>query len=510
MLLFRGYIMLHTTKTTNTLAYQRVNNDLMAQDDIRHAVSLKPVSSRQKLRVNITGGGPVGLILASSLKELFHHHIDVRIFDDRWKQTSQGVSWKSLEDKNKRRLQVVTIQSKPLAMLPPILKKALLPTDGFAEIWPYSEDSPLNHGRPKNIRIVDIEDRLLQHALKMGVQLIPNKYCLDNIQHSSFDVLAICEGANSKTRDNLGDKFGNTDPTPYSINGNHLHDVVLGLKIKSNMDSAQAVVLTIVQNRFLLNVDQNGEGYLNMRLTTEEASEFKTGNNMPSLRLWSRILQGMKLFDISPDSLEAITSYPLSMEHRSRFSATLNWNFNGKPMYGFLLGDAANAIHFWSGRGLNQGLLSAVSLARCLHERCHDGRGLREADFSKHEAVMHMLQHRHKTRAWHSMVKRVDGQIKPIKELIAEGLQKPSAPRSQLLEQLSTRCLQTINRLQRRLPGLPTEDVIKKRLQIINDETLASLLSSSPWDTYQSGGPEVDLDMFYPKKAGDYYENQYN
>ncbi len=196
------------------------------------------------------------------------------------------------------------------------------------------------------------------------------------------------------------------------------------------------------------------------------------------------------------------------MEHRSLFSAVLDWDSKGKPKYGFLLGDAANAIYFWAGRGLNQGLLSAVSLARCLYERCHDGRSLREADFSKHEAVMHMLQHRHKTRAWHSMVQRIDGQIKPIKELIAEDLQKPSAPRSQLLEQLLTRCLQTINRLQGRLPGLPSENAIKKRLQMINDETLATLLSSRPWDTYQSGGPEVDLDMFYPKNAGEYYENK--
>ncbi len=166
---------------------------------------------------------------------------------------------------------MVTIQSKPIAMLPSLLQKALLPTAGFAEIWPYSEDSPINHCRPKNLRIVDIEDRLLQHALKMGVQLVPRKFSLDNVQHSSCDVLAICEGANSKTRDILS-AFGTVDTAPYSINGNHLQDFVLGLKVKSNMKSTEAVLLTIIQNRFLLNVDQNGQGYLNMRLTAEEAS----------------------------------------------------------------------------------------------------------------------------------------------------------------------------------------------------------------------------------------------
>ncbi len=71
--------MLHTNRTANTLAYHKVNNNMMVKDEKKQAVSLKPVPSRQRLRVNITGGGPVGLILASSLIELFQQHIEVTI-----------------------------------------------------------------------------------------------------------------------------------------------------------------------------------------------------------------------------------------------------------------------------------------------------------------------------------------------------------------------------------------------------------------------------------------------
>lgn len=54
--------------------------------------------------------------------------------------------------------------------------------------------------------------------------------------------------------------------------------------------------------------------------------------------------------------------------------------------YGFLLGDAANAIHFWPVRGLNSGLASAISLARSL-DRAWRGRAFCDSDFLRHEAM---------------------------------------------------------------------------------------------------------------------------
>src|SRR6202007_1631689 len=51
-----------------------------------------------------------------------------------------------------------------------------------------------------------------------------------------------------------------------------LQDVVLGLRVKSELPDPMAVLLTVAQNRFLLN-SLRGEGFLNMRLTDQEAEE---------------------------------------------------------------------------------------------------------------------------------------------------------------------------------------------------------------------------------------------
>ena len=48
--------------------------------------------------------------------------------------------------------------------------------------------------------------------------------------------------------------------------------MVLGLRVKSDLPDPMAVLLTVVQNRFLLN-SLRGEGFLNMRLTDAEAAE---------------------------------------------------------------------------------------------------------------------------------------------------------------------------------------------------------------------------------------------
>ncbi len=76
---------------------------------------------------------------------------------------------------------------------------------------------------------------------------------------------------------------------------------------------------------------------------------------------------GAELFGVAEENLTAVTCFRLDMVQRPRFTAQLFAPTATTPgTYGFLLGDAANAIHFWPGRGLNSGLASAISLARCL------------------------------------------------------------------------------------------------------------------------------------------------
>jgi 2-polyprenyl-6-methoxyphenol hydroxylase-like FAD-dependent oxidoreductase len=63
------------------------------------------------LRVDIVGGGPVGLATAIFIMKYMSGLIRIRVFDTRWNATGSTVEWKGIEAGNNRRTQVVTIQS---------------------------------------------------------------------------------------------------------------------------------------------------------------------------------------------------------------------------------------------------------------------------------------------------------------------------------------------------------------------------------------------------------------
>ena len=85
-------------------------------------------------------------------------------------------------------------------------------------------------------------------------------------------MLAICEGGRSSTRDHYADRFGAADVNLYGLEGKQVQDMVLGLRVKSRLPDPMSVLLTVSQNRFLLNA-LTGDGFLNMRLTDQEALE---------------------------------------------------------------------------------------------------------------------------------------------------------------------------------------------------------------------------------------------
>jgi hypothetical protein len=184
--------------------------------------------------------------------------------------------------------------------------------------------------------------------------------------------------------------------------------------------------------------------------------------------------------------------------HRPRFSVRLFPPTAATPgTFGFLLGDTANAIHFWPGRGLNSGLASAISLARCL-ARPRRGATLRDADFVRHEAVMSMLQYRHKSRAWLQMVTAdEEGNFRPIKDIIAsgiaegeEGIFDSGADFDALLRRLT----QIRDRLATRIDGMPDDATLRAHLDKLGAPLIHALLLSGPWDTVNVGGEEVDID----------------
>ncbi|MGW1042705.1 FHA domain-containing protein [Streptomyces sp. NPDC002547] len=490
------------------------------------------------LRVTVAGGGPVGLSFALLLEHFLGPQAQITVYDGRWRKQGRAIVWKGQDEGNVRRQQVVTVQSRQYLAWPEEVRARLFDPQHYSEMWPSGPDSIGDH-HPRNMRIAYIEDRLLELAneKRERIRLIPTRFDPAEQQDAlaAQHVLAICDGGRSHTREHFAARFGKADESIYSLDGRHLQDVVLGLRVKSTLPDPMAVLLTVAQNRFLLN-SLRGEGFLNMRLTDAELSEvigidpvrrvfeeciasrpclmdrdehgdFQCATHgtlfLPALikgsSLWKRVHEGLRLFGVESEDLTAVTSFRLDMVQRPRFSAELMPATAGSPgTYGFLLGDAANAIHFWPGRGLNSGLASAISLARSLNG-AWSGKAFRDADFLRHEAAMSMLQYRHKSRAWKAMVTSDDkGATWAIKDIIAHGIDAADdldrdADTKALLERMRT----LRERLAPRLPGMPDDEAILERLQTLEAATLRMLVLSGAWDTLTMGGEEVDIDIFY-------------
>jgi hypothetical protein len=493
-----------------------------------------PANSQDRpLRVVVAGGGPVGLSFALSLKSLMGERASITVYDGRWHDDGNGkLEWSGIYQGNARRQQVVTIQSRQYSKLPTAVISAIFSKGAFTEMWPKGPDSPDALGAPRNVRIAHIEDALLSLAQSSNILLSPRRFDAQEVDVTGEHALIIADGAASRTREHFIQRFGQPDAASYSVNGQQLVDVVLGLRVKSTLSDPLAVVLTISQNRFLLN-SLSGDGFLNMRLAPDEVSEVVGINRTegayvdciqahpclmersvdggeykcsthgsvfkPSLDatsfLWPRIQEGLRLFGVKESNFSGVTAFRLSMVQRPRFTARLYGRAKGTPgTFGFLLGDAANAIHFWPGRGLNSGLAAAVSLARCLAAKW-GGRSLRDADFLRHEAVMHMLQYRHKTRAWSAMVTSDDeGRIVPVQDMIRAGL-RGGLDRKAYEDIFLSRLLDASSRLSDRLTGVPKRTELEKIVSQLSDSTLKVLVASRPWETRTVSGEEVDIDL---------------
>lgn len=508
-----------------------------------------------KLKVTVAGGGLVGLIFALLLKDLIpSDSLLIKIYDYRWCKSTENSSvyWRSIIEGNARRQQVVTLQSKQYLQLPQIIQDRIFTSESYSEMWPVPTNF-IDEYRPRNVRIDHIEDVLLEIANQTKcIELIPQKFDALKIDITDQHLLVICEGSHSETREYFIDKFGTPNTSIYSLDkSTSLEDAVLGLKVKSDLPDSQAVILTIAQNRFLFN-SLNGEGYLNIRLTDDEVKDVKgiryNKNNkeyeikgctqsqpclmerseegtykcktygcifLPKILkdenfLWERILKALKLFNIKEENLAAITLFKLNMFQTPRFTAQLYPPTENTPgTFGCLLGDTANAIHFWPGRGLNSGIDSAVSLARCLHSKWQNlEKGeirFRDADFLRHEGIMAMLQYRHKSRAWHSMViTEPDGTLRAIKDKIQDAISESkdkNYDRDADMNELISRLTKIKNRLQGRIIGtLPNEDDLSKLVANIDDETLRILVASNQWNTNVMAGEEVNVDLLFEQK----------
>ena len=463
-------------------------------------------SDHPSLTIDIAGGGPTGLAFALALRA-YGVAAHIRVFEPRWQRVDGRLAWRGLDQGNRRRQQIVTIQSNVWRALPPAVQEALFAAGDYTEVWPCSSDSPEAHGAPRNLPLRLIEDRLLDLLQQQrDVDLVPERYDPARIACEPHPtVLAICDGAHSPTREHFIPRFGRAHADLYQLDGRTLEETILGLQVVTTTAPGAAVLLTAMQNRYLLNT-HGSTGFLNLRLSSDEAAELAglgrtadDGLPLDALRasaLWPAIREGLRLFGVEEEHVLAARAFRCALVHRPRFVAEL-----ARGTFGCLLGDAANALHFWPGRGLNTGLKSALSLARCLARR---GRAapLRAADLVEHEGVMQMLQAREVgIRAWQTMLLGdADGTPRPFDARMRAGLQAP-AERAALVDECLGRLRAMRARLAGRMHGLPDDGILMQRLATLATRTLAVLVASGAWISAEVGGPEVDVAALLPLPA---------
>src|SRR5262249_2668995 len=146
-------------------------------------------------------------------------------------------------------------------------------------------------------------------------------------------------------------------------------ETVLGLEVRSDLPDEHTVPLTVAQNRFLYN-PLLGAGFINMRLTPQEAAEvigiteagpveciqrhpcvmrpklggfacethgalFKPSVD-PYSFLWPRLQDGLRFFGVARQNLLGVTAFRLGMEHHPCFTTQV-----APGTFACLLGDAA-------------------------------------------------------------------------------------------------------------------------------------------------------------------------
>lgn len=462
------------------------------------------------LTIDVSGGGPVGLMFALSLVAC-GVAARIRVFDARWRRDGDRIAWRDALDGNHRRRQVVTIQGNVWSALPPAVQQALFAPGDYTEIWPYSSDSPVAVGRPRNLPLRTIEDRLLALLQATpGIELVPARYdaTRELARGDAPHIVAVCEGARSATREAFIERFGRARTDLYEVDGRPLEETVLGLEVETPdavRRAGEAVLLTVAQNRYLLN-PHHGHGFFNMRLSRDEAERLhaelanaepasgpRDAVDVDALRaasLWPSIVAGLRLYRLDETTIASARLFCSTLVHRPRFVAEIV-----PGTWACLLGDAANAMHIWPGRGLNTGLKSALSLACCVAQvATRDGAAtaLRAAHFCAHEGRMQMLQAREVgNRAWQAMrMPTADGEALPLDARIARAA-RGQCDRAVLTVELLARIRRLRARLSGRMQALPSEDAIAARLASIDDRVLKVLVETGAWNTDAVAGPEV-------------------
>ena len=313
------------------------------------------------LKVIVSGGGPSGLIFACTLSNYaikYEFSINIIIYEKRIKNENGIWKWKSENEGNKRRCQIVILQNNIMELLPQDMQEFLC-KNIKARVWPNS----------RNLPIREVEDQLLEFTQNYSnIQFIPLELNSAELEKQvPFDCLVGADGYHSFVKKQFD----------FQVTDIPQHEYALGVSIvDSNTAHHQSVnvLLTLSQTKFLFSSCDGRSGYVNIRLTKEETEEFdKYGSDIignDSLPLWQTVLQALKFFNLQPDAVASVNRIDIKLQHAMSFTKQLPDQFkNGrsnKPALAFLIGDSAIPVHFWPGRGLNIGARAALGLARRL------------------------------------------------------------------------------------------------------------------------------------------------
>lgn len=373
--------------------YDAILESLFSRNEVCSNHDSNPKSP---LKVIVSGGGPSGLIFAITLAEYFlscsDGNVNIVLYEKRIIEENGSFRWKSEDEGNRRRFQVVTLQDSVVNLLSDDIRRAIF-LNVNERVWPSSQ----------NIPILEVEDRLLE-LLQLYRNVITikakefNEDCL--VEERPFDALVGADGRRSAVQN-----IGGFVPSNYNID----EEFALGVSVRNSVTyfpQSMNVMLTLSQTRYLFNSQGGRTGYLNIRLTKEEADEFNDCNfdtiqkdNHP---LWNTIKEGLKLFNLSKDSIIQVDPIRINLSASPTYMSQLNDFRNGRsdssPSLTFLIGDAAVPVHFWPGRGMNSGIKASIALARRLYwayhgeNRINSSGTIRMQDCSKFEGFMAQLR----------------------------------------------------------------------------------------------------------------------
>ncbi|CAF1045237.1 unnamed protein product [Adineta steineri] len=475
----------------------------------------------EQLIVLVSGGGPVGMTFALSLSTMMKTHAKIYVYEGRWYADGDGkMKWQGEEQSRNRRDQVVTLQDHVIHQLPTFIQVGLFANIN-ERVWPTS----------RNIPIREVEDRLLVLAepfVESGqIVLVPENLNekSDRLLNGQFDVLIGSDGVGSFVRN-----YCKIDL--HRAANEYACGVAYNIPIEVSSDEeplhqALNCILTIGQTRYLVNSSTSRRGYLNVRLTSDEYNELQEHlkrnernervnllnfDKYPNSPVWTIIRQGLDYFKIPHKFVFRVLPIEINVQHATSVVKEFEFPLNNdtkttKKIPVCLAGDAAMAVHFWPGRGMNSGMKAAMALSRNIarlfiqedSSRIQIHKPLTYFDFLDYEDFMLRLRQREQ----HGRSLRITNN--PIDEsvLVANTFSNLNGSYEYYVGTLKEK-LQSIRALLQNRPDWPhrhrliSDEEIQSASNRISANAVAQLSLANPWPTREMAGAEVLLEDYFP------------